>query len=66
MIYSNPSLLTQAEQEYYVNKTGMSSLMSKHYAMIRPILTLQARGLREQSTQSLFRHYRPSPRIGQT
>lgn len=23
MIYSNPSLLTQAEQEYYTNKTGM-------------------------------------------
>lgn len=26
MIYHNPSLLAQAEQQYYVNKTGKSNL----------------------------------------
>jgi hypothetical protein len=45
MLHNNPQLFTQLEQEYYVNKTGLSFLtVQKRY------LTFQVRGLRVLST----------------
>lgn len=59
MLYTNPQLLTQIEQEYYSNKTGWYAPFVE-----RSCLTSQVRGLLELSIPLPSQLFHPSRRIG--